>query len=140
MPRLPDCFQTRPKRVVNLDPVNLLGLTVDGQGVHCVLKQVKIHGCHSQPQTRQTPDKHNQYTSNVRCIKPQTKNTGLPTTKQMKINPYFNNKLCTNCFSKHNGTIMIFLNFRAFDKIESVKLLLIHRENKYINLSEQSES
>ena len=59
VPRLPDCFQTRPKRVVNLDPVNLLGLTVDGQGVHCVLKQVKIYGCHSQPQTRQTPDTSN---------------------------------------------------------------------------------
>ena len=48
--------------------------------------------CHSQPQTRQTPDtsqtqdKHNQDTSNLRhIIKPLTKNIGLSTTPQIKM-------------------------------------------------------
>jgi hypothetical protein len=38
MPRLPDCFQTKPKKVVNTEPASVLALTVDGQGVHCVVR------------------------------------------------------------------------------------------------------
>jgi hypothetical protein len=38
MPRLPDCFQTKPKKVVNTEPSSVLALTVDGQGVHCVVR------------------------------------------------------------------------------------------------------
>ena len=38
LPRLPDCFQTKPKRVSCMDPSSILALTVDGQGVHVVLK------------------------------------------------------------------------------------------------------
>ena len=39
LPRLPDCFQTKPKKVITIDPSTLLALTVDGQGVHCVIRQ-----------------------------------------------------------------------------------------------------
>jgi hypothetical protein len=38
MPRLPDCFQTKPKKVVSTEPASVLALTVDGQGVHCVVR------------------------------------------------------------------------------------------------------
>ena len=38
MPRLPDCFQTKPKKVVTTEPASVLALTVDGQGVHCVVR------------------------------------------------------------------------------------------------------
>ena len=38
LPRLPDCFQSKPKRVSTLEPSSILALTVDGQGVHIVLK------------------------------------------------------------------------------------------------------
>ncbi len=40
MPRLPDCFQTKPKKVVSTEPASVLALTVDGQGVHCVVRCV----------------------------------------------------------------------------------------------------
>ena len=40
---------------------------------------------HVKPHTHKTPDKHNQDTSNLRHIKPQTKSIGLPTTQQIKI-------------------------------------------------------
>ena len=40
---------------------------------------------HVKPHTHKTPDKHNQDTSNLRHIKPQTKSIGLSTTQQMKI-------------------------------------------------------
>ena len=51
---------------------------------------VKISGAihnprNVKPQTHQTLGKHNQDTSNLRHIKPQTKNIGLSTTPQMKI-------------------------------------------------------
>ena len=38
LPRLPDCFQSKPKRVSTMEPSSILALTVDGQGVHIVLK------------------------------------------------------------------------------------------------------
>ena len=38
LPRLPDCFQSKPKRVSTLEPTSILTLTVDGHGVHVVLK------------------------------------------------------------------------------------------------------
>ena len=38
LPRLPDCFQSKPKRVSNIEPAAILALTVDGQGVHVVMK------------------------------------------------------------------------------------------------------
>ena len=34
MPRLTDCFQTKPEKVVTTEPASALALTVDGQGVH----------------------------------------------------------------------------------------------------------
>jgi len=40
LPRLPDCFQSKPKRVSVIEPSTILTLTVDGQGVHVVLKNV----------------------------------------------------------------------------------------------------
>ena len=38
LPRLPDCFQSKPKRVSCVEPAAILTLTVDGQGVHVVMK------------------------------------------------------------------------------------------------------
>lgn len=38
LPRLPDCFQSKPKRVTICEPASILALTVDGQGVHVVVK------------------------------------------------------------------------------------------------------
>merc|ERR1719341_2128574 len=38
LPRLPDCFQSKPKRVTICEPSSILTLTVDGQGVHVVVK------------------------------------------------------------------------------------------------------
>ena len=38
LPRLPDCFQSKPKKVSTLEPGSVLALTVDGHGVHVVLK------------------------------------------------------------------------------------------------------
>lgn len=40
LPRLPDCFQSKPKRVSTCEPSTILALTVDGHGVHLVIKQV----------------------------------------------------------------------------------------------------
>jgi hypothetical protein len=40
LPRLPDCFQTKPKKVVTTEPASVLALTVDGQGVHCVVRYI----------------------------------------------------------------------------------------------------
>ena len=43
LPRLPDCFQSKPKRVTSCEPSSILTLTVDGQGVHVVVKsQLKL--------------------------------------------------------------------------------------------------
>ena len=43
LPRLPDCFQSKPKRVTICEPASILTLTVDGQGVHVVVKsQLKL--------------------------------------------------------------------------------------------------
>lgn len=38
LPRLPDCFQSKPKRVSTIEPSTILALTVDGQGIHVVLR------------------------------------------------------------------------------------------------------
>ena len=31
LPRLPDCFQNKPKKVITIDPTTILALTVDGR-------------------------------------------------------------------------------------------------------------
>ena len=71
---------------------------------------------YTQTKTKLTLDKHNQGTSNLRHIKPQTKNTGLPTTNKIKM-PF--SYTAYGYWKAHKGRYNNFLNFRSFDEIGS---------------------